>query len=295
MVFEFTKMHGAGNDFILARMPSLSPEKREKVFSRERIAFLCDRHLGIGGDGLILAEPLATRSAKGAAMAEMHYFNSDGGSAAMCGNGLRCAASFLYRKGLLGKEKEMCFLSAGIEAESEILDEEGKRVKIHLDVTEGFRKFEVTFEGRTFPVYKGGVGVPHAVAVLKEEEWNTLDVRKLGSFLRYHSLFAPEGANADFLFFPEGEREKKSPRVLIRTYERGVEDETLCCGTGCSSSAVVLRNFFSFPAEMRFFCRKGDEIAIEIPEEGNTLKRVHLSGPAETVFEGKMLLDETAN
>ena len=108
MQFTFTKMHGAGNDFILADVSFLSPEKREIFFSKERIAFLCDRHLGIGGDGLILIRTLSSCNKKNLPMAEMFYFNSDGGSAAMCGNGLRCAASFVYNRGLLKKEKKIC-------------------------------------------------------------------------------------------------------------------------------------------------------------------------------------------
>ena len=142
-------------------------------------------------------------------------------------------------------------------------------------------------------VFKGAAGVPHAVTVLENrEEWNTLDVKKFGAFLRYHPLFAPDGANADFLFFRGGEKQKKIPEISIRTYERGVEEETLCCGTGCSSSAVVLRKFFSFPEKLRLFCRKGDEIDIEIIEEWNILKGVYLAGPAETVFSGTLSFED---
>lgn len=289
MDFTFTKMHGAGNDFILADASALSHREMEEFFSKERIAFLCDRHLGIGGDGLILVRTLSRRSKNFSVMGEMFYFNSDGGSAAMCGNGLRCTASFVWQKGLLQKERKVCFLSAGLEAETEILDEYGKRVKIQLDVTEEFKEYAVAFEGKKYRVFKGAAGVPHAIIVLENrEEWNTLDVKKFGAFLRYHPLFAPAGVNADFLFFETGEKEKNIPEILIRTYERGVEDETLCCGTGCSSSAVVLGKFFSLPGKLRLFCRKGDQIDIEIIEECNILKGVYLSGPAETVFEGTL-------
>ena len=289
MDFIFTKMNGAGNDFIVADVSALSREMIGKIFHKERIAFLCDRHLGIGGDGLILVKILPCRSQEDPAMAEMFYFNSDGGSAAMCGNGLRCAASFVWQKGLLQKERKMCFLSSGLKAEAEILDDYGKKVKIQLDVTEKHEEYAVAFEGKDYRVFKGAVGVPHAVVVLeKREEWNALDVKKFGAFLRYHPLFAPAGVNADFLFFEKGEMENDLPEILIRTYERGVEDETLCCGTGCSASAVVLAEFFSLPEKLRLFCRKGDQIDIEIVKECNILKGVYLSGPAETVFEGTL-------
>lgn len=289
MDFTFTKMHGAGNDFILADISALSREMVEKVFHKERIAFLCDRHLGIGGDGLILVRALTCRSKENLAMGEMLYFNSDGGSAAMCGNGLRCAASFVWQKGLLRKERKMCFLSAGLEAETEILDDHGKKVKIQLDVTEKFNEYSVAFEEKEYRVFKGAVGVPHAVVVLEErEEWEALDVKNFGAFLRYHPLFSPAGVNADFLFFDPERIKKDLPEILIRTYERGVEEETLCCGTGCSSSAVVSGEFFSLPEKLRLFCRKGDQIDIEIIKECNILKGVYLSGPAEAVFEGTL-------
>lgn len=293
MDFSFTKMHGAGNDFILADVSALPPEKRKKIFCKERIAFLCDRHLGIGGDGLILVRILSRHSKNFPAKAEMFYFNSDGGNAAMCGNGLRCAASFVYKKNLLNREKKMCFLSAGLEAEAEILDERGERVKICLEVTEEFKKYTVPYQGKEYCVYKGAVGVPHAVVVLEDaEEWENLDVKKFGAFLRYHALFAPAGVNGDFLFLKKNGDETRIPEFLIRTYERGVEEETLCCGTGCSSSAVVLGKFFSLRKKLRFFCRKGDQIDIEIIEECNILKGVYLSGPAETVFEGILSFED---
>lgn len=292
MEFHFTKMHGAGNDFILASLAPFSCTGTEKLFSRERIAFLCDRHLGIGADGLILVRPIPEYTRDELAFGEMLYYNSDGSRAEMCGNGLRCAASFAYRNNLFGREKKMTFISCGNRAKAEILDEEGRKVRIYLSVTEEFEKYEITFENKSYPVYKGAVGVPHGIVVLqKKEDWEKLDIKKFGAFLRYHPLFAPNGVNADFLYFPEGEKEKEIPEAVIRTYERGVEEETLCCGTGCSSCGVVLRKFFSFPEKLRLFCRKGDEIDIEIMKECNILKGIYLSGPAERVFDGCMTLD----
>lgn len=293
MKFPFTKMHGAGNDFIVAEMPRLPETGSEKLFCKENIAFLCDRHLGVGGDGLILIRPLPEKNENDLPCCEMRYFNSDGGMAEMCGNGLRCAASFAYKKGLFPGAKKVEYRSCGIREEAEILDDAGERIRISLSLTEEFQAYEIEYEGKIYKVYKGKVGVPHAVIVLPEkEEWEKLDIKTFGAFLRYHALFAPAGTNVDFLFFEKGEERKETPEIFIRTYERGVEEETLCCGTGCSSSALVLRKFFSFPEKLRLFCRKGDEIEIEIMQECNILKGVYLSGPAKTVFEASLVLEE---
>ena len=249
MKMVFTKMHGAGNDFILV-------DDSELKWSRSP-EFI--------GDGIIYL-----RKNDGGDVIRMDYYNSDG-SGAVCGNGLRCSASFAYRKGLSGGKKRMVFLAGGNLLSAEVKDDAGASVRTELLVTESFRKYEL--EGAEI-VYKGGAGVPHLIKVVPDAE--KVDVRREGRRLRFLEQFQPEGANVDFVSFTE-----KNRPVVVRTYERGVEEETLACG-------VVLHSFFDFPRKLSILSRGGDILEIEIIKECNILKGVFLTGPAVTVFEGEL-------
>ena len=262
-------MHGAGNDFILVNDPG-----QEWSRSPRFIAKLCDRHRGIGGDGMIFLREVPEEN-----LIRMDYYNSDGSAAAVCGNGLRCSASFAYRNGLSGGKKKMIFLAGGDRLRSEIMDTEGFSVKIELCVTEPFRKYQLQDAGT---VYKGNVGVPHLVKVVPDT--NAVNVGGEGRSLRFHKCFLPDGVNVDFVSLPE----KTDSPAAIRTYERGVEDETLACGTGCASAAVVLHQFFDFPEKLSILSRGDDVLEIEIIKECNILKGVFLTGPAVTVFDGEL-------
>lgn len=274
MKLRFDKMHGAGNDFIVADDSDGNWPVRP-----ESIRELCDRHKGVGGDGLIL---IRKNSVSG--LLQMDYFNSDGSSAAMCGNGLRCAASFVYRHRLADGARKVKLHCGDCVHDTEIINEDGTQVRITLDVSEEFHA--VTLEnGET--VYKGTVGVPHVIAIRKDPE--KTDIRKEGAYLRFHPQFQPEGANADFLSF--GSPDQTGP-VLIRTYERGVEDETLACGTGCASAGVVLHRFFGFGPKVCFLCRGKDHIKVEILKNCSILKGVFLTGPAETAFAGEISVEK---
>ena len=270
MKLHFDKMHGAGNDFIIADN-SNGNWPAETSF----IQTVCDRHKGIGADGLILIslDP-ATRELR------MRYYNSDGSHAAMCGNGLRCAASFVYRHKLAGGMRKVRLIGDDGNHETEIINEAGTEVKISLDILEAFQAVELE-SGET--VYKGTVGVPHAVAVRKDVDQT--DVCREGAFLRYHPKFQPAGVNADFVSFDSPEQ--KVP-VQIRTYERGVEAETLACGTGCASAGVVLHQFFGFGEKVCFLCRGKDHIEVEILKKCSMLTGVCLTGPAEQAFSGEI-------
>ena len=273
MKLRFDKMHGAGNDFIVADNSGSSwPVQPEFIRS------LCDRHKGIGGDGLIL---IGRNPADG--LLQMNYFNADGSAAAMCGNGLRCAASFVYRHQLAGGLHQVRLSCGDCVHDTVIMDDAGRQVKISLSVSEEFHPV-VLENGET--VYKGILGVPHVVAIRKDLE--KTDVRGEGAFLRYHRLFQPDGVNADFLNFTSP---GQTGPVLIRTYERGVEDETLACGTGCASAGVVLHQFFGFCEKVCFLCRGKDRIEVEILKDCSILKSVFLTGPAETAFVGEISVE----
>ena len=273
MKLLFDKMHGAGNDFIVA-----DNSAQNWPVDPASIRAICDRHKGVGADGLILIQRCS-----GSEPLQMDYFNSDGSSAAMCGNGLRCAASFVYRHQLTGRQRKIQLLCGDCFHWTEIINESGTQVKISLALSEDFRPVRLE-TGET--VYKGIVGVPHVIAVRKEIE--KVDVRKEGAFLRNHSAFLPEGANADFIGFDLSD---PGQPVRIRTYERGVEDETLACGTGCASAGVVLHQFFGFGKKVCFLCRGKDHIEVEILKDGCKLKGIFLTGPAKTVFAGELAVE----
>ena len=169
MKLHFDKMHGAGNDFVIADN-SAGNWPSEAAFIRS----VCDRHKGIGADGLILIS-----RDPGSDELHMRYYNSDGSHAAMCGNGLRCAAAFVYRHKLADGRKKVRLLGDDGPHDTEIIDELGTEVKISLDILEPFQAVRLD-SGET--VYKGVVGVPHAIAVRKDVEQT--DVRREGAFLR---------------------------------------------------------------------------------------------------------------
>ena len=266
----FTKMQGAGNDFIVAEILSDSPQ-----ITPQQIRFLCHRQKGVGADGLILLK----KSTRQGENHQMFFFNRDGSPADACGNGLRCAAAFLYR---LTGEKFLRIQGTKELFQAEICTEAGDRVCVTLPLAEPFVKVDLP-EGIT--VYKGIAGVPHGVVLCSGDPEN-FDVESRGRFLRNHKAFAPEGINVDFLWIgPEKDF------VRIRTYERGVEAETLACGTGCSSAGVVLHEFFHFPEKVSFLCRGKDLISVEILKDCSKLStQIRLTGPAQKVFEGNVEL-----
>ena len=273
MKLLFDKMHGAGNDFIVA-----DRSQCRWPVNQDFIRFICNRHKGIGADGLIL---IRQKSRFG--LPQMSYFNSDGSAAAMCGNGLRCAAAFVYRHGLAGGRREVQLQGDDGLHDTEIINDSGTQVKISLAVSEPFRPIAL---GNGETVYKGTVGVPHAVAIRRHVE--AVNLCEEGSFLRHHPLFQPEGVNADFVSFSSPDQ---SAPVSIRTYERGVENETLACGTGCASAGVVLHQFFGFSEKVCFLCRGNDHIEVEILKVGCNLKGIFLTGPAETAFTGEISIE----
>ena len=268
-MLAFTKMNGAGNDFVMVdNRAGLLP------LQRELIARLCDRHRGIGGDGLIAAEP----SDHPQAHLKMRYFNADGGEAEMCGNGARCFSRFGAK--LLGLTGKIRFETmAGIIS----ADLMGHRVCLQMSEPHSLAlhsKLEVADDN--LEVHFLNTGVPHAV-VFREDLPGT-DVRKLGAGLRYHSHFAPKGTNANFANIrPDGS-------LVIRTYERGVEDETLACGTGVVASALIHHLLHQAPAPILVKVKGGDTLAVGFERDGDKFHSVTLTGPADFVFDGNVAL-----
>lgn len=268
-MLKFTKMNGAGNDFVV-----LDNRQGALQLDRESIARLCDRQRGIGSDGLLMVEP-----AVNGADFRMRYFNNDGGEAEMCGNGARCFARFAQR--LSGKGSALNFetLAGVISAEFP-----GENVRIAMSAPRDLRMhLSLPVQGESLTLHAVNTGVPHAVIFVDDLE-NT-DVRRLGAGVRFHEAFAPKGTNVNFA-------KSTGPRELaIRTYERGVEDETLACGTGMVASALVFHELSGAASPVGVRVRGGDrlEIAFEKNPAGG-FEGVTLTGPADFVFEGEIAL-----
>ncbi|MGC1478955.1 MAG: diaminopimelate epimerase, partial [Chthoniobacterales bacterium] len=219
MELAFTKMNGAGNDFIL-----LDNRSKALSLSTSQIARLCDRHRGIGADGLLLVEPPAA----GAADFRMRYYNADGGEAEMCGNGARCFSRYGAR--LLGETASSALsfeTPAGVISASLL----GEEVELAMSAPHSLAPSnDLTIEGTLVSTHSINTGVPHAVVFVDDLE--LADVRTLGARIRHHEHFAPAGTNVNFVA-------KTEEGIAIRTYERGVEDETLACGTGVVAAALI--------------------------------------------------------
>lgn len=260
MKFIFSKMHGAGNDFIVA-------DERAGAWPRDAafIKSICDRHRGAGADGLILL------SGNAADAFRMDFFNSDGSSAEMCGNGLRCAALFCSK--YMSPEKELRFLTGAGELKARICSE--NTVRIQIPLTEDFSEISLDAGKRAF---RGGTGVPHVVIVADDVE--KTNVYETGRTIRFDERFAPAGTNVNFIEIPSSE----DLPVPIRTYERGVEGETNACGTGIAAAAVCLCVFCGREAPLDFITRDKDILKVDLQITDNIVSGIELTGPAVEVF-----------
>lgn len=267
-MLNFTKMNGAGNDFVMVDNRDL-----KHSLSHDVIAHLCDRHRGIGADGLIAIEP-----PQSGADFRMRYYNADGGEAEMCGNGARCFARFASR--VTGKNGSLNFETmAGVITAKLLGDEVQLEMSQPKDLALGSK---LTALGKEHTVHFVNTGVPHAVIV--SDDVGKVDVRPLGAAIRYHDHFSPKGTNANFI-------EVQGPRLLaIRTYERGVEDETLACGTGVCAAALIhsLLTGDASPIEVRV--KGGETLKVGFEKTADGFSKVTLTGPADFVFEGQVVV-----
>ena len=285
---RFTKVHGLGNDFILINCIE------ERVSNPSILAKdLCDRHFGVGADGILLVLPSDRADFR------MRLFNSDGSEGEMCGNGIRCFAKYVYEKGLSKKGKINIETHAGIKTvELTIQSNKVALIKVDLGLPK-LRKKEVpvtlgnpedmmldeninTPDVGELKLTAVNTGVPHAVLFVDDVE--ATDVIGLGSSIRNFREVFPKGTNVNFV------QGLESNHFKIRTYERGVEDETLACGTGAVavSVAVALLNKID-PTKIIKIDFKGGEIKTEVNMQNEKIKNVYMYGPAKTVFEGVYL------
>lgn len=264
---EFTKMSGTGNDFILIdhRRPLLAREEMP-AFARA----LCERRVSVGADGLIFIEHSETADFR------WQFLNADGSWAEMCGNGARCAARFAHTKGIAPARMRFETVAGIIEAEVT-----GQSVKLKMTTPAGLRLHEkLQVNGQEQVVHSLNTGVPHAVLFVKDIQ--LAPVLELGRSLRFHEHFQPAGTNVNFVQQPTGNS------LIVRTYERGVEGETLACGTGAVAAAIITGLLGQVGSPVAVTTSGGEQLVIHYTLSGQKIAEVYLEGPANFIYEGRL-------
>jgi diaminopimelate epimerase len=267
MTLEFTKMSGAGNDFVL-----IDNRERKLDLTPGQVVRLCDRHRGIGADGVMLLVPCASGQAAWA----WDFYNSDGSRAEMCGNGARCFARFIQRATGATGQTTFETVAGVITAVFQ-----GVRVKANLTKPRDLRlDQQVMVSGSPLTVHSLNTGVPHTVIFVPDADQAM--VQQLGQAIRHHPHFQPKGTNVNFV-------QVLGPRsIRVRTYERGVEGETLACGTGVTASALIASRVHRFGAPVQVRVQGGDLLEVGFVLAGDEFADVTLTGPADFVFEGRI-------
>ncbi|MGZ3844835.1 MAG: diaminopimelate epimerase [Flavisolibacter sp.] len=262
MKIQFAKYQGTGNDFVILD----NRDKRYDSLTRKQVEFLCDRRFGIGADGLMLLNSHPNYDF------EMKYYNSDGKESSMCGNGGRCLTKFANDVGLVLTDYKFIAIDGEHEA------------GINTDGTVALKMGDVSNVKYDRGNYVLNTGSPHFVTM--NNDVMHLDVFKKGREIRYSDEFRDEGINVNFV-----QQTEDTDKIIVRTYERGVEDETFSCGTGVTASALVCyHNDNGFNrVEVQ---TKGGDLSVEYDKIGENYKNIWLNGPAVKVFEGTIEIPE---
>ncbi|MBM4171796.1 MAG: diaminopimelate epimerase [Ignavibacteria bacterium] len=281
--FYFTKMSGSGNDFVLFDQKlnenlSLSP-----IFVRK----VCDRRNGIGADGVILISESKDYPF------EMTYYNSDGSTGSLCANGARCSLWYCFLSKRIQSDR-IDFLSNNISYSGQVLEDE--RVIFYLLSPKKMKfDFKINAAGQLINACFCDSGSPHVVININDvlqqpnqanSRFDNLDnfpVKEIGSEIRYSPDFAPDGVNVNFI-------DSTNSVINIRSYERGVEDETLSCGTGIVASAII--TFFKNKRKLpiNFLAKSGDILTVDFQQNGNEIENISLTGPAKIIFNGEITI-----
>lgn len=260
----FMKMAGAGNDFVMI------DDRAQRVVDAERLTrAICTRRLSVGGDGLILLQ----RSDR--ATVRMRYFNSDGSAADFCANGTRCLARFATLVGAapgeMTIETDAGIIAAEVAGDGHVKLSIGAPGEIH-------RERSLLVQSQRVNGSYAMVGVPHYVVFVDEPIWN-VDVERPGRAIRFHPELAPAGANVNFVSV------RSDHAISVRTYERGVEGETLACGSGVVASVAVSALFGKVTSPVDVQTRSGIVLTVTFEREGEMLRAMTLSGDARVVYE----------
>lgn len=261
MKIQFSKYQGAGNDFVLI-------DNRNGFFDRKNenlVKKLCDRRFGIGGDGLMLLQRAENYDF------EMVYYNADGAEGTMCGNGGRCIVAFARDLKIISQKTDFLAVDGPHSADLET-------DQVNLGMSE---VHHVSKDGDAFVL---NTGSPHYVA--KVDDLENLDVYKEGYAIRNNDTYKEKGINVNFI-----QPEKNG--YFVRTFERGVEDETFACGTGATAAAMAMAIEQGLSGEITIPIRVlGGQLAISFHRQGNSFTNVYLKGSAQLVFTGEIEIDE---
>ncbi|MFI0434432.1 MAG: diaminopimelate epimerase [Parachlamydiaceae bacterium] len=269
-IHHFAKYEACGNDFILF-------DNRHHNFplNQALIQRLCHRQIGIGADGLILLENPTTIQAH----VRFRIFNCDGHEAEMCGNGIRCLIKWMKNRGF---DHDVYFIETmhntlkGSLTHLGICVEMGtpQHIQYHIPLQ---------FEGSSLNASFIHIGVPHTI--LFTEDIENIKIKELGHYIRHHSLWSPEGTNLTIA------QKTKKNNLTVRTYERGVEGETLACGTGATAAALAAAHHYNMKAPITVQTRLGDELTIGFIFENQKFSEITLTGPAHPIFTGEIELE----
>ncbi len=264
---SFTKMVASGNDFAIIERSPQSIINSPQILARR----ICDRKFGVGADGLLLLGKSKIADVK------MRIFNPDGSEAEMCGNGARCLALYAKRYTLNAKHKITIETKAGI-IESEVKNE---NVKIKLTDPKGIKlDVPIKINNRILKINFINTGVPHAVIFV--EGLDKVDIVNLGRQVRYHKAFVPEGTNVDFV------EALSNGSIKVRTYERGVEDETLACGTGAVAAALLYAIRYTLYAnQVDVHTKSGEILKIYFSKKKNEFTDIWLEGKIKVAYKGE--------
>jgi diaminopimelate epimerase len=262
----FFKMQGSGNDFVVIDNREL---QLPVAFMPEWARLVCRKSFGVGADGIIFLE--AAEPGSGVDY-RWHFYNADGSRAEMCGNGSRCAAKIAVMLGFAPCEHVLGTDAGGIKAS--VLDNDEVRVRLTppADLMTGLT---LDVDGERLTVHFVNTGVPHAVVFVADVAG--VDVKRLGRAIRFHEAFAPKGTNANFVSV------KDNGHLMLRTYERGVEDETYACGTGACASVVIAHALGLTGPEADVTTTGGEILGVSL-EDG----QVFMRGGAEITFSGEL-------
>jgi len=267
MLVEFIKMNGTGNDFILI-------DNRQGLLrlTPAQVRHLCHRQRGIGADGLFLLIPCSSGQAEWA----WEFFNSDGSTATMCGNGARCFARFVQK---VTHSADKITFETGAGLIRAHLEPGGVTVNL-TDPRDLQLNIPLPLDGSPQAVHFINTGVPHVVLFVPDADQAM--VQTWGPQIRHHYSFGPQGTNVNFVQICG------KNTIRVRTFERGVENETLACGTGVTASALIAARLHQFSSPVQVRVQGGDQLAVSFDQHDSEFRNVRLSGPAEFVFEGRI-------
>jgi diaminopimelate epimerase len=255
---KFSKYSGNGNDFIILDQPQIQ-------MNFELVSSLCDRHFGVGADGVLVLTPAEGHDGR------MQIFNADGGEAEMCGNGIRCLVTYVDDR---AKEKKDQYRIKTMNGSYDVLKREG-RFAIEMSEIKDKNLFDLSSFNEFERSFYINTGVPHLVFLAKDAK--SIDIKSTAPKYRHHPIF-PNGSNVSFVQVLEGHQ-----TAYVRTYERGVEDETFSCGTGLTASGLALEHWLGWKGVIKLHTLGGEQRVAVGP-------KVYYSGEVKFCFEGEFPL-----